>query len=85
MKKSYKADDYIRCIQNLEEAVRQCITAAGYEFHPVNQKTLMKAAQFGKCFLAKYDPDDYVSMCQRLRILNAVNDFKIAIPLTYVQ
>lgn len=44
-----------------------------------------QAAQFGKCFLTKYSPEDYVHMCQMLRVLNAVKDYKIAIPLTYTQ
>jgi hypothetical protein len=44
LQKSHKADDYMRCIENIEEAVQQCIDAAGYEFHPPNQKMLMRVS-----------------------------------------
>lgn len=46
---------------------------------------IFQAAQFGKCFLTKYSPEGFVHMCQMLRILNAVKDYNIAIPLTYTQ
>ncbi|ODM96537.1 Vacuolar protein sorting-associated protein 16 [Orchesella cincta] len=84
-KGSHKADEYIRTISNMNKAVEECISAAGHEFYPPTQKLLLKAAQFGKCFLTKYNPEGFVHMCQMLRILNAVKDYKIAIPLTYTQ
>ncbi len=42
-----------------------------------------QAASFGKCFLTDYRPDMFYDMCQMLRVLNAVRDYKIGIPLTY--
>lgn len=40
---SQKADEYIRMIKDkLEDAVNQCIDAAGHEFEPTNQKALLR-------------------------------------------
>lgn len=44
-----------------------------------------QAAQFGKSFIADLNPDSYVKMCYLLRVLNAVRDHKIGIPLTCTQ
>lgn len=44
-----------------------------------------QAASFGKVFSADYNPEKYVEMCRILRVLNAVRDPKIGIPLTYTQ
>lgn len=82
---SHKADEYIRMITNVEQAVEECIEASGYEFAPQTQKMLLKAAQFGKCFLTTYRPEAYVHMCQMLRTLNAVKDYRIGVPLTFTQ
>ncbi|KAB0395060.1 hypothetical protein E2I00_020043, partial [Balaenoptera physalus] len=43
------------------------------------------AASFGKCFLDRFPPDSFVRMCQDLRVLNAIRDYHIGIPLTYSQ
>ncbi|NXA12236.1 VPS16 protein, partial [Sapayoa aenigma] len=87
-KESQKADEYLREIreqQLLPEAVGQCIEAAGYEHEPHTQKSLLRAASFGKCFLDKYPPESFVRMCQDLRVLNAIRDYQIGIPLTFTQ
>ncbi|KAK2188750.1 hypothetical protein NP493_123g03022 [Ridgeia piscesae] len=85
-KGSQRADEYIRLIrETLDEAVAQCIEAAGHEWEPSKQKMLLRAATFGKCFLTDYSPDAFVNMCQMLRVLNAVRDYNIGIPLTYTQ
>lgn len=85
-KRSHRADEYITLVKTeLETAVSQCVEAAGYEFDPDVQKMLIRAAQFGKCFVVNADPDPYVNMCRRLRVLNAVRDPRIGIPLTYQQ
>ncbi|KAM6989130.1 vacuolar protein sorting-associated protein 16 homolog [Passerculus sandwichensis] len=87
-KESQKADEYLREIreqQLLPEAVGQCIEAAGYEHEPETQKSLLRAASFGKCFLDKFPPEGFVRMCQELRVLNAVRDYQIGIPLTFTQ
>uniref|UniRef100_A0A8C2P306 Vacuolar protein sorting-associated protein 16 homolog n=1 Tax=Capra hircus TaxID=9925 RepID=A0A8C2P306_CAPHI len=87
-KESQKADEYLREIQELgqlPQAVQQCIEAAGHEHWPDMQKSLLRAASFGKCFLDRFPPDSFVRMCQDLRVLNAVRDYHIGIPLTYSQ
>ncbi|KYO29943.1 vacuolar sorting-associated protein 16-like protein [Alligator mississippiensis] len=87
-KESQKADEYLREIKDkeqLSEAVQQCIEAAGYEHEPETQKSLLRAASFGKCFLDRFSPESFVRMCQDLRVLNAIRDYQIGIPLTFAQ
>ncbi|XP_077297658.1 vacuolar protein sorting 16 [Arctopsyche grandis] len=85
-KRSHKADEYICLVKNqLSVAVQQCIDAAAFEFDPEIQKMLIRAAQFGKGFVPDHVPDHYVHTCRWLRVLNAVRDPKVAIPLTYLQ
>ncbi|KAJ9085131.1 Vacuolar protein sorting-associated protein 16, variant 2 [Entomophthora muscae] len=85
-KKSPKADEIVRIIgENLEEAVDGCIAAAGHEWEPQAQKSLLKAASFGKCFLDSYNGDRFVRQCQHLRVLNALHHFEVGIPLTLAQ
>ncbi|KAI6069782.1 Vacuolar protein sorting-associated protein 16-like protein [Aix galericulata] len=88
VKESQKADEYLREIKDqklLPEAVSQCIEAAGYEHEPETQKSLLRAASFGKCFIDKFPPESFVRMCQDLRVLNAIRDYQIGIPLTFTQ
>ncbi|XP_069589940.1 vacuolar protein sorting-associated protein 16 homolog [Ranitomeya imitator] len=87
-KESQKADDYLREIKDqnlLPVAVAKCIEAAGYEHSSEMQKSLLRAASFGKCFLDSYSPSDFVTMCHDLRVLNAINDYQIGMPLTIGQ
>lgn len=87
-KESQKADDYLREIKEqnlLSIAVEKCIEAAGYEHIPEMQKSLLRAASFGKCFVDKYSPSDFVTMCHDLRVLNAINDYQVGIPLSITQ
>lgn len=85
-KKSPKADENIRLIKsNLLDAVETCIQAAGQEYNIHWQKQLLKAASFGKSILEFYSSDDFVDMCEALRILNAVRDYRIGLPLSYDQ
>ncbi|NXX58608.1 VPS16 protein, partial [Scopus umbretta] len=87
-KESQKADEYLREIKDqklLPEAVSRCIEAAGYEHEPDTQKSLLRAASFGKCFIDKFPPESFVRMCQDLRVLNAIRDYQIGIPLTFTQ
>ncbi|CAI5715278.1 unnamed protein product [Peronospora destructor] len=49
-----KADEHIRFIlsQNaLEDAIKDCVNAAGSEFEYASQTTLLRAASYGKCFV----------------------------------
>jgi hypothetical protein len=83
---SPKADDNIQLIRpNLVEAVDTCVNAAGQEFSVHWQKQLLKAASFGKSVLDIYNSDDFVDMCETLRVLNAVRFFEIGLPLSYEQ
>ncbi|KAK8123458.1 hypothetical protein PG999_003376 [Apiospora kogelbergensis] len=83
---SPKADDDIQLIRgNLVEAVDTCVAAAGQEFNIHWQKQLLKAASFGKSVLDIYNSDDFVDMCETLRVLNAVRYYEIGLPLSYEQ
>ncbi|KAI1185917.1 vacuolar protein sorting-associated protein [Nemania serpens] len=83
---SPKADDNIQLIKsNLVEAVDTCVAAAGHEFSVHWQKQLLKAASFGKSVLDIYNSDDFVDMCETLRVLNAVRYYEIGLPLSYEQ
>lgn len=42
-----------------------------------------QAAAFGKSFLEAYNPTDYVQTTKILRVLNAVRDYKVGLPLTW--
>ncbi|GLH07116.1 Vacuolar protein sorting-associated protein 16 homolog [Gryllus bimaculatus] len=85
-KQSHRADEYVHLVRgHLAEAVQNCLEAAGHEFNTDTQKSLLRAAQFGKCFLADYDPTAYVDMCRMLRVLNAVRSPRVGIPLTITQ
>ncbi|KAI9787079.1 MAG: hypothetical protein M1835_002860 [Candelina submexicana] len=85
-KKSPKADDDIQLIRsNLVEAVDTCVKAAGHEFDIHWQKQLLKAASFGKSVLDLYNSDDFVDMCETLRVLNAVRFYEVGLPVSYEQ
>lgn len=83
---SPKADDNIQLIRpNLVEAVDTCVKAAGLELDIHWQKQLLKAASFGKSVLDIYNSDDFVDMCETLRVLNAVRFYEVGLPLSYEQ
>lgn len=95
-RKSPKADEAIRSIRpDLARAVDVCTDAAGREWDTTYQERLlrvsccsvfkadMQAAQFGRAFLDLYNPNDFVTMAQTLKVLNAVRFYEIGIPITY--
>lgn len=85
-KKSPKADDNIQRIKpSLPEAVDACVRASGMEFDAYWQKRLLKAASFGKSVLDLYNSDEFVEMTEKLRVLQAVRDFEIGLPVSYEQ
>lgn len=85
-KKSPKADENIQLIRsNLPDAVAACVQAAGKEYSTHWQKQLLKAASFGKSVLDLYSSDDFVDICEKLRVLNAVRDYRIGLPLSLEQ
>ncbi|KAG0558247.1 hypothetical protein KC19_10G014100 [Ceratodon purpureus] len=85
-KRSAKADENIRLISDkLPDAVGDCIDAAGHEFDISLQRTLLRAAAYGRAFCRKFDRDQFQDMCRTLRVLNAVRQFEIGIPLSIQQ
>lgn len=85
-KKSPKADENIQMIRSsLPDAVAACVEAAGHEFDAHWQKQLLKAASFGKSVLDLCSSDDFVDMCETIRVLNAVRDYRIGLPISYDQ
>lgn len=44
-----------------------------------------QAASFGKCFLMEFSPDMFVTTCRELRVLNAVRESSVGMPLTHTQ
>lgn len=81
-----KADDIIRSIRpHLNEAVDLLIDAAVREFSTNDQKILLSAAAFGKAFLDYYSPEQYITLCKVLRVLNALRRADIGLPITYDQ
>jgi len=84
--KSPKADDLIQLIRpSLAEAVDTCIRAAAHEYNIHWQKSLLKAASYGKSVLDLYSSDDFVDTCDTLRVLNAVRFYEIGLPLSFDQ
>ena len=61
------------------------VKAAGHEFSVHWQKQLLKAASFGKSVLDIYNSDEFVDMCETLRVLNAGRYYEIGLPLSYEQ
>ncbi|KAF7181081.1 hypothetical protein CNMCM7691_000210 [Aspergillus felis] len=85
-KKSPKADENIQRIRSsLPEAVDACVKAAGHEFDVYWQKRLLKAASYGKSVLDLYNSDEFVEMTEKLRVLKAVRDYQIGLPISYEQ
>lgn len=89
-KQDAKADDNIRAIQQaLPEAVDTCIEAACHEMDVTLQEQLLKAAAYGKCFLAEHElrprAARVVSALATLRALNALREYTVGVPLTYAQ
>ncbi|URE32371.1 vacuolar protein sorting-associated protein 16 [Musa troglodytarum] len=83
---SSKADENLRLIRSsLAEAVETCIDAAGHEFDVSRQRTLLRAASYGRAFCSQFPRDHFQEMCKILRVLNAVRNHEIGIPLSIQQ
>jgi len=86
-----KKPSSITNINNLDrkllEAVHTCLEAAGHVFDEQLQERLLKAAAYGKLFpqCSNFHHETFVQMCKTLRVLNAVRDPKIGIPISYKQ
>ncbi|XP_028076570.1 protein VACUOLELESS1-like isoform X3 [Camellia sinensis] len=85
-RRSAKADENLRLIHSsLPEAVEACIDAAGHEFDVSRQRTLLRAASYGQAFSSHFQRDRFQEMCKTLRVLNAVRNYDIGIPLSIQQ
>lgn len=84
--KNHKSDEYLSLARDkIEKAVQDCIDAACYEFDTNIQKSLMSAAYFGKGFIKDYKITDYMNKSRYIRVLNALRQENIGIPITYIQ
>ncbi|KAK3890447.1 hypothetical protein Pcinc_005604 [Petrolisthes cinctipes] len=84
--KSTRANDCLSMIkESVEEAVNQCLQAAQHEYRPQVQKMLLRAALFGKSFVPEMNPEPCKKTIFTLRVLNAVRDFRVGLPLTWSQ
>jgi vacuolar protein sorting-associated protein 16 len=80
-----KSDDNIRSIaltNQLQYAVKSCISAAAAEFDILKQQSLFRAASYGKAFCQNFDSNEFVEIGQRLRVLNDIRRPEIGLPLT---
>jgi hypothetical protein len=87
-RRSAKADENVREIRSrgqLNAAIDGCIDAATHELEFEQQRALLRAASFGKCFADLYPAERFVSACRTLRVLNAVRHHSIGIPLSPAQ
>lgn len=83
-----KSDENIRSIAStnqLQYAVKSCITAASAEFDIARQQALFRAASYGKAFCQNLDPTEFVETAKKLRVLNDVRREAIGLPLTIQQ
>jgi vacuolar protein sorting-associated protein 16 len=84
--KNPKAEENIKHIKSqLAFAVDACIDAASNELDTQVQKSLLRAATFGKSFLIAYPALKFTDMAKHLRILNSCRAYTVGIPLTYLQ
>nr|GEW21219.1 protein vacuoleless1 [Tanacetum cinerariifolium] len=85
-RRSAKADENLRLIRSsLPEAVEACVDAAGHEFDPSLQQTLLRAASYGQAFCSQFQRESIQEMSKTLRVLNAVRSPEIGIPLSIQQ
>ncbi|CAF3637043.1 unnamed protein product [Rotaria sp. Silwood1] len=88
-----------RSTNGLEEAVKECISAASNEHDPSIQKILLKAALFGRAFLCVNlnNPKNSIrptvslindlctNVIRDLRLINNLQHINISMPITYKQ
>lgn len=85
-RRSAKADENLRLIRpSLHEAVEACADAAGHEFDISRQQTLLRASSYGQAFCSNFNRERIQEMCRLLRVLNAVRNPEIGIPLSIQQ
>lgn len=84
-----RADDNLRELSGdpvaMKTAIEQCLHAAAYEVEYEVQRSLLKAASYGKLVCPSYKADKFVDMCRVLRVLNDIRNPSVGMPLTYQQ
>ncbi|GLC37683.1 hypothetical protein PLESTM_000635700 [Pleodorina starrii] len=86
-----RCDRILRHIQDsgpsaLPSAVATCIQAAGHDLAPQRQRALMRAAAYGRPFCPPDFPRQLMyGVACRLRVLAAVRDPRVGLPLTMTQ
>ncbi|XP_069181353.1 vacuolar protein sorting-associated protein 16 homolog isoform X2 [Procambarus clarkii] len=84
--RSTRANDCLGMIEDsMEEAVNQCLQSAQHEYCSQAQKMLLRAALFGKSFIPEMNPEPCKKTIFTLRVLNAVRDYRVGLPLTWNQ
>lgn len=84
--RSHQSNEYLcQSRADLPCAVAECVEAAAFEWDKPTQKSLVRAAYFGKSFVPRYDPSDYMRTCRILRVLNAMRAPEVGVPLTMKQ
>lgn len=81
-----KAIENLKVI-DLKQALLECLEAARDELDPYWQKKLLAAVSFGKDSLVKdsFDSDEFVKVCNLLRVLNMLRQMGIFITLAQYQ
>ena len=84
-----RADDNLRELSSdpaaMKQAIEQCLHAAAHEIEYEMQRMLLKAASYGKLVCPAYKADKFTDYCRIMRVLNAVRNPSVGMPLTYSQ
>lgn len=83
---SARSDKLLRQLTGqLDEAVVACATAAGLDLSVLRQRALLRAAVFGRAFASHVPRDLLRSVAVKLRLLNALREPDVGLPLTMPQ
>lgn len=87
IKECVEAASYEFCSETQKSLMRVCLGIQTLlNFIKIRVSFLcLQAAYFGKVFIPSHSPRQYLRTLKILRVLNALRDKKIAIPLTYKQ
>uniref|UniRef100_A0A061RIB2 Protein VACUOLELESS1 n=1 Tax=Tetraselmis sp. GSL018 TaxID=582737 RepID=A0A061RIB2_9CHLO len=80
-----KADQYLRQIPDLSEAISTCCSAASAEINVARQKLLLKAACYGKAFCPDFPSGAIYDVVRTLRVLNCLWMPEHGLPITAEQ
>lgn len=83
--KDARADEVLRSIPDLRDAITTCCDAAAAEINVSRQKLLLKAACYGKAFCLQHPKDAIYEVARKLRVLNCLWAPSNGIPITMTQ